>query len=209
MAVSIGLLATTWILKKKYIPVIVTVLFAAQFHRTALLLIPIILIAQGKPWNAKTMLFIACMLIAVIFVDQFTDFLDEALVETQYTSVVSDWQAWGDDGTNPLRVLVYSLPAIFSLIGIKYIMEENDAVINLATNMSIITMGLYLISMFTSGIFIGRLPIYASLYSSGILLPWEMDHLFNKESAQILKLCLVIFYIALYVYQMHFAWGVF
>ena len=208
VAVSICLLAAGWIMEKKYIPAVITVLIASRFHQSALLVIPMIFIVQGKLWNARTLLFIFLAVLAIVYVEQFTNFLDEALEETQYTNVVTDWREWGDDGTNPLRVLVYSIPAILSLIGLKYIRQENDIVINFATNMSIIAAGLYLVSMVTSGIFIGRLPIYASLYSQGILLPWEVEHMFNKESTQIVKLCMILFYLGFYFYQF-LAWGYF
>ncbi len=207
VAVSICLLAADFILEKKYIPAVITVVIASRFHQSALLVIPMVFIVQGKPWNTKTLLFLVLTLLAIIYVEQFTSLLDEALDETQYTNVVTDWKSWGDDGTNPIRVLVYSLPALLSLVGLRYIRAENDPVINFATNMSIITAGLYLVSMFTSGIFIGRLPIYASLYSQGILLPWEVDHMFNRESTMIVKLSMIVFYLIFYIYQLR-KWGI-
>ena len=118
---------------------------------------------QGKAWNKKTLLFIIVVVMAVVFADRFTDILDNMLAETQYENVVTDWEQFQDDGTNILRVLVYSVPAILSLIGIKYVREADDPVINICTNMSIVASGLYVVSMFTSGIFIGRLPIYFSV----------------------------------------------
>ncbi|MBQ6223152.1 MAG: EpsG family protein [Solobacterium sp.] len=207
LAVAICLLATDFMLKKKYVPAVIMVLIASRFHQSALLVIPMIFIVQGKPWNKMTMLFIALALVAIAFVDQFTNFLDDALEATQYSNVVSEWKSWDDDGTNPIRVLIYSLPAILSLIGLRFIQAENDPLINFSTNMSIIATGLYLVSMVTSGIFIGRLPIYASLYSQGILLPWELDHMFNRSSAFLMKVFMVIAYIALYFYQFQ-TWGV-
>ena len=206
VAVSISLLAASYIMEKKYVPAVIIVLIASRFHQSALLVIPIIFIVQGQPWNKRTLFFIFLTIIAVLFVNQFTNLLDTALEETQYSNVVSDWQRSGDDGTNPLRVLIYSLPAILSLIGLRYIREENDTVINFATNMSIIASGLYIVSMVTSGIFIGRLPIYASLYSQGILLPWEIEHMFNHESVRLMKMFTILFYIVFYFYQMK-KWG--
>ena len=206
VAVSICLLAAPFIMKKKYIPAVIIVIIASQFHQSALIVIPMIFIVQGQPWNKMTLFFILLSIIAVLFVNQFTNVLDIALEETQYSNVVSDWQRSGDDGTNPLRVLIYSLPALLSLIGLRYIREENDTVINFAANMSIITSGLYLVSMVTSGVFIGRLPIYASLYSQGILLPWEIEHMFNQGSVRIMKLFTIVFYIIFYFYQMN-KWG--
>ena len=85
---------------------------------------------------------------------RFTNLLDAALSETQYTNVVSDWKEFEDNGTSVLRVLVYSVPMIMSLLGLRYIEAENNPIINICTNMSIVTTGFYVVSIFTSGIFI-------------------------------------------------------
>lgn len=162
-AVTLLFAATGLMLKKKWISTLVIILLASTIHQSALLMIPIVIIAQGKAWNKRSVIFLVAAMIAIVFVNQFTNILDSMMQETQYANVVSDWNEWGDDGTNVLRVLVYSIPTILSLIGIKYIQAEDDPVINFCTNMSIISTGIYIISMFTSGIFIGRLPIYASL----------------------------------------------
>ncbi len=197
MAVTITFALFSLILKKKYVPAIILILFASLFHQTALLMIPFIFIVQGKAWNKKTLLFIVAVVVIVAYVGQFTDILDNMLQETQYENVVSDWKEWGDNGTSALRVLVYAVPTILSLIGIRYINDANDSVINMCVNMSIISTGLYLVSMVTSGIFIGRLPIYFSLYNY-ILLPWEIDHMFTKRSATFMKGALIVAYLAFY-----------
>lgn len=201
LAVTITFAAFPFILKKKYIPAILMVLLAATVHNSALLVLPFIFMVQGRAWNKKTMSFIIVTIIIVAYIGQFTDILEELLQETQYETVVSNWQEWQDDGTNLLRVLVYSIPAILSLIGLRYIREADEPVINIATNMSIVTVGFYVVSMFTSGIYIGRLPIYFSLYSY-ILLPWEIENMFTKESARVIYLGMVAAYFVFYVYGM-------
>ena len=206
-AVTIILAATGLMLKKKYVPVIAVILIASTIHGSALLMIPIVLIAQGKAWNQKTLLAIVAFAIAIFYVDQFTDLLDVLLEETQYTNVVTDWQEGGDDGTNPIRVLVYSIPTVLSIVGYRQIKEADDPIISFACNMGIMSTLLYLISAVTSGIFIGRLPIYCSLYATGILLPWELDNLFTKESSKIMWLGTIAGFLGFYYYQMHFAWG--
>lgn len=177
-------------------------------HQSALLMIPVIFIIQGKAWNKKTVLCIIACLVALLFVDQFTNIMNSMLAETQYENVVSDYQAWNDDGTNPLRVLVYSIPTILSLIGFKFIRAENNAIINLSVGASAIVSGIYIISMMTSGIFLGRLPIYMSLWSQCILLPWEINHLFTTKSARLIKLIAVLCYCVFFFYQMRFTWGI-
>lgn len=205
-AVTITLLAFDFIVEKKYIRAVVIVLFASLFHQSALLVIPFIFISQGKAWNKKTLLFILLAVLAIAYVEQFTDLLDEMLQETQYTNVVSDWQEWEDDGTNIIRVLVYSIPTVLSLIGLRYIKHEDDRVINICTNMAIVSVCIYVISMFTSGIFIGRLPVYFSLYGY-ILLPWEIDHMFEEQSTTLVYGAMIGAYLAFYYYQIHLTWG--
>ena len=206
MAVTIIFAATSLMLRKKYVPLFLVILFASLFHQSALLMIPIVLIAQGRAWNTRTLLFIAAAVVAVLFVDRFTVFLDTALEETQYANVVSDYTSWNDDGTNPIRVLVYSVPAILAFIGRKRIMYEDNRLINLCANFSLITAGLYLVSMVTSGIFLGRIPIYTSLYSY-ILLPWEIESLFTRESRVLMYVAMIAGYLGFYYYQMHITWG--
>ena len=208
-AVALIFAATDLMLKKKYISLIAVILLASTIHGSALLMIPIIFIVQGRPWNSKTIFAIVAFAAAIVFVDWFTNLLDTLLTDTQYTNVVSDWQAGNDDGTNPLRVVAYSIPTMLSIIGIKFIKYERNPVIDLACNMGILSTTFYCLSVVTSGIFIGRLPIYCSMYATCILLPWELDNIFTKASAKILKLGLVVCFLAFYYYQVHMAWGLF
>lgn len=207
-AVVIIYAATPFIVRKKYIPSILIILLASTIHQSALLMFPVIFIIQGKAWNKKTVLCILGALAALTFVDQFTNIMDTMLAETQYENVVSDYQSWNDDGTNPLRVLVYSVPMILSLVGLKYIREENDPMINISVGASAINCGIFVISMATSGVFLGRLPIYVSLWSQCILLPWEINHMFTEKLARLIKKVAVICYCVFFFYQMHYTWSI-
>ena len=205
-AVVIIFAATSLILKRKYLPLIAVILLASTMHGSALIMIPIVFIVQGEAWNKKTLLFILVVLVAIFFVGNFTSLMDDALADTQYKNVVSDFTEFKDDGTNPIRVLIYSIPAIISFFGRKKIVESNNTSINICTNMSIISAGLYLVSMFTSGIYIGRLPIYCSLYSY-ILLPWEIENIFKDHIKVFVYLGVIAGYLVFYYYQIHTAWG--
>lgn len=180
LAVTIIFAATSFMVRKKWLPALAFILLASTFHQSALIMIPILFIVQGKAWNKKTLLFLTITLAAVLFIDGFTDILEDLMADTQYKNVVSDWKYYQDDGTNIVRVLVYSVPALISLLEIKKIRSLDDPLINFCTNASIVTMGIYIVSIFTSGIYIGRLPIYTSLYGY-ILLPWEMNNLFKDR----------------------------
>lgn len=206
VAVTVTFACLGLIVEKKYAKAIIGILFASLFHQSALLVLPFVFISQGKAWNKKTILFIAAALVLVLFADRFTGILDTMLQDTQYKNVVSDWQMLEDDGTNFIRVLVYAVPTILSLIGLKYIRKENNPIINICVNMSIVSMGLYIVSSFTSGVYIGRLPIYFSVYNY-ILLPWEIDHMFEEKSAKIVYLTMIGAYLAFYYIQLSLGWG--
>ena len=192
------------ILKKKYVPLIIIILILSTIHASALLMLPCIFIVQGKPWNKKTMFFLIAIFVIILFADRFTDILTDLLSNTQYDGVTEQFAY--DDGTNLFRVLVYSLPTILALICKRRIAILNSPIINLCVNMSVVSMGIYIVSMFTSGIYIGRLPIYFSLYNY-ILLPWELDCLFTKKSSILLKVAMVVFYVVYCYYQMTISWG--
>ncbi len=209
LAVTLIFAGSGFLFRKKYLPFLLLILLAATFHLSALLMIPIALVSHERPWRLRTFLMIGAVIFLAVYITQATRLLDDVLVETQYSNVVTEWQESTDDGTNPIRVLVYSIPAILSFVGLKRIREAADPVITVACNMSIMTMLLYVISMFTSGIFAGRLPIYCSLYAMGILLPWEIENMFSYESSKITKVLMFTLFLGFYYYQMHVAWGVF
>lgn len=71
------------------------------------------LYCAGKAWNKKSVLCILGCILILIFVNRFTDGMNDALSNTQYSNMVTDWKEWEDNGTNPIRVFVYSIPMIF------------------------------------------------------------------------------------------------
>jgi len=207
LAVAVWFACFPLLLKKKYIPLIIIILVLSTIHGSALLLLPMIFIVQGKAWNKKTLLFIVCVLLAIIFVDRFTTILDDMLVSTQYEDLVSSevWQQ--DDGTSFIRVLVYAVPTVLALVGRKQIKAADNKIINICVNMSLLSTGIYLVSMFTSGILIGRLPIYFSLFNY-ILLPWEIENIFTARSRKLLYPLMIGAYLMFYYYQLNYGWGI-
>ena len=58
----------------------------------------------------------------------------------------------------------------------------------------------------TSGIYIGRLPIYTTLQGY-IALPWMIDKVFERRSAALVRVLMYGAYLGFFYFQMHFAWG--
>ena len=111
-----------------------------------------------------------------------------------------------DDGTNIIRVLVYSVPMVMGFVGRKYVRQANNPAINICINCTIVTTALYMISTVTSGIYIGRLPIYTTLMGY-MALPWLVNHMFTRSSARFVKAAMVVLYMVFYYYQTSGIWG--
>lgn len=206
IAVCMIFAGTDWLMQKKYLQYLLLVLLASTIHASALLMIPICFIVQGKAWNKKNMLLLAAVLGAISLGDRLTNIIADFMEDSQYSGEVD--QFLSTEGTNLLRVAVYSIPTLLALVFRKQIAQADNPVINLSVGMSVASMGAYIISAFTSGMFIGRIPIFFSLYNY-ILLPWIVEHVFEERSAKLIYAVLILCYLFFYYYQVAVSWGLY
>lgn len=203
LAVSLIFACIGLLLKKKYIPVIVVILLVSTIHASALIMLPIIFVVQGKPFNKRTILFLFAMLLAITFIDQFTDIITNIMENTQYSGEVD--QFLSAKGTSIQRVIVYSIPAFIALVFRKRIEIADNPLISMASNLSIATFGILCLSAFSNGLFLGRLVIYTSLINY-ILLPWEIENIFTRSSARLIYAVMIVCYLIFYYYQVVITW---
>ena len=204
IAVGITFAAMDLLLQRKLLRYWIVVAFASLFHGTALIMIPVSLVVLGKPWGKLMMLFVAAVFLAGSSLDNLMGAITSLMENTQYANDVDALMATG--GTNVIRVLVFAVPPVMAFLFRRQIAAMNIPFINLAVNMSIISMGVYIVSSFTSGIFIGRVPVYFSLFNY-MLLPWMIERFFERNSAKLVYLILIACYMGFYYYQMHIVWG--
>lgn len=199
--------ATDLILKKKIVPYMILVLFLTLFHKTALIFIPVYFIVTGEAWNKRTLLFIGFILIAIVFAGKFTNIFND-VVETTYYGKSMELFKYTDDGTNIIRVLVESVPTIIAFIYREKIKKISTPIIDLCINMSIMGTGIYIISVIlSSGIMIGRLPIYFTIYNI-ILLPWLISNLFENNEKRLVYYIAIMCYFVYFYYQFFVTWKV-
>lgn len=191
--------------RRKFGPLLLVILLFATVHGSALLMLPVVFLVQGDAWNRKMLLVLAAAGAVTVFPEQFSALLGRLLEGTHYDNMVGNELWAADDGTSILRTLVYSVPALLALFGLKYVRSENDPVINISVNCAVVTMALYVMASSTSGMYIGRLPIYTTLQGY-IALPWLIDHIFDEKSAQLVKVLMILLYLLFFYYQMHFTW---
>ena len=172
------------------------ILICSTIHFSCIFLIPLYFIFISKPWNLKTILLLVGVLFIITSTSSFNSFLNTVLRETTYSDSVE--QFMGDDGVNPLRFLVYSITTILAFVCNKCMKNESKE-IQIAVNMSIITTSLYAIGMVTSGILMGRLPIYTQIYQY-VLLPKVINKGFTKDSSKLMyALCIVCYILYFYI----------
>ncbi|WP_343338747.1 Transmembrane protein EpsG [Terrisporobacter petrolearius] len=205
LVASILVACTPLILNKKPIPYAIIVLILSTFHISALIMIPAYFIVSSEPWSKRTMIFVGGIILAMLFTSQFTGLLDTVVGNSDYATSVEEFKNT-DDGTNPIRILIESVPILMAFIYRDRIKDKLTSIIKISINMSLIASGLYIISKIArSGVMLGRLPIYFSVYNL-ILLPWIINNIFKKNERRLVFFIMIICYLVFFYYQMNIAW---
>lgn len=181
------------ILERKKVLFICLVLLGSLIHSSAILLLPAIFFVDYKPFGKMMTLFVILVLLSAFFVGSLMETMDVVLQDTAYHGNLEQFEE--DDGANPLRVLFESVPVIMAFCKRRQIAALNNEFINLCINMSTVAAGLYFIAMLTSGIMVGRLPIYFSLYNF-ILIPFLINYIYTPFR----KTLYIIFFAAYLVF---------
>ncbi len=208
LVVAIMFSLTPLLFKKKiscYLIFIGVGVLLYYFHVSVLIALPIYFVALGKPMNKKTIAIMLLIVLAVVFLGQFTNLMTDTMEDINYGSSVSEITSEEDDGTNILRVLFYSIPALIAIFFRKKIPEDAPQIINFSINMSLVGMAFYFLSFFTSGIFLGRIPIYFTLYNY-ILIPWEVNTFFDRKNVKSIYLLIIVIYLIFFLYQ-NYTWS--
>ena len=206
LVASIIFACTGLVLRRKFIPYTIIVCLLSTIHTSALILIPMYFIVTGEPWNKRTMLFVGGIILAILFTSKFTGMLEDVVENTDYATSMEEFKET-DDGTSIMRIAVESVPVIIAFVYRNRIKDKLTPIIKLSINMSLVASGLYVISKIArSGIMLGRLPIYFSMYNL-ILLPWLIKNIFNKEEKRLVYYLMIVLYIAFFYYQMVVTWN--
>lgn len=204
LAISLILYFSDYIFDRKYLKFLIVVLIAYFIHSTAIIWAVGIFVIQGKPWNTKVIICIVLSVFAILFVDQFTNLLDEGLEATNYSGYTQQFSS--DDGSNPMHTAIYAVPVLIAFWKRKRIEEFDNKNLNIMINISVLTFAISLVANFTSGILIGRMPIYFGVFNYA-LLPLLFDKAFDKKDGSIMKVLCVAGYVCYALYYMNNSWG--
>lgn len=157
---------------------ILAVLLCSTIHTTIIVMLPIYFIVNEVPFKKRMALFMLAIMVSIFAISPLLETMETVLKNTAYASNLDQFAE--DDGVNPIRVLFKAIPVILAFYKRKEIEKLNNRILNVCVNMSTVSVGIYIIGMFTSGIMVGRLPIYFDLYNL-ILIPYLIKVLYFRN----------------------------
>lgn len=191
------------ILSRKFFVFLILVLMLSTIHISALIMIPIYFFVSGEPWDRKIIFFILTIIASVVALDKVLSVFYNVIADTQYS--VMTQQFANDDGVNKIRVIFESVPVLIAFWYRKKIKKIAPKYIKVSINMSIIAVGIFVVGSVTSGIYVGRMPIYFSLYNL-ILIPWLISNVFTSKFKPLAYYLFIVVYIIFFFYQMVVVW---
>ncbi len=197
LAMAVLTIAVDKLLQKKYVSFYLFVLIASGFHLYALIfaVLPFFL---SKPWNARTYILLAAMLIVMLtFESTLTSFME---VADDMGKNVAEEEVFDGNSMNIFRVLVYAVLPILTFAGRKRIFEDTDTSENLFVNMGIISFCAITLGLISAPNMFARVATYFEL-GTAIAIPTVIDKSFQPETAKSVKAGAAICYFLYFLYE--------
>ena len=190
-------LAIPALVEKKWVRYFAIVIVAGLIHTYAFifLFLPFL---TGKPWGWKSvLLLLATVWVMLTFESTIGSVLEYADSMGKH---VAEYEVFDGNQMNPFRVAVFAVVPVAAWIFRGYLEPELDREKCIILNMSIISLMFMLLASMNGANMFGRLARYFVL-GSVVALPWIIDSVFNKRSAQLLKNIVAICYFAFFLYD--------
>lgn len=197
IAVFILLLALPYAVEKKYVRFYLLVFLAILFHTHAFMF-AIVPFLCDKPWNKKTWLLLGATLFAMATYNATLGaFMEYA---QSIGALVDESELFDGNSINPLRVVVYWIPALLALSFRRRLFTNSTRVENMFVNMSIVSAFILTIGLVQAANLFARMAGYFEV-ATIIALPWMIKKLFTKQSARFVTICASALYFLYFWYE--------
>lgn len=185
ICVSIIFAFSNWIEKGKIIRFFILIALLYTIHITAIVFIPIFFIIRRTPWKISTLLFVVFIVGITFFSDPFFHEVESTIGGAKYQGYVEQFEI--DDGVNFLRFVFTAAFPVVAFIKRHTLEKYYDSIpiLPICVNCSIVTASIFFIGMFTSGITVGRMPVYTEVFNM-ILLPYLIRLGFSDNEKRVL-----------------------
>ena len=205
ICISLVFACTHWIVEKKYIRFIILVVLLSFIHLSVVIMIPVCLFVNARPWSWRMWLLVFIAVVGGVLFDRLLPYMSFLLNDTEYEGVISYFSSGQAVGSSIIRLIIALIPPGLAFIRRRIVEEEGNRLINLLVNMSVINLLLFFVATLTSGMVIGRVAAYFNIYNL-LLLPWLLEHLFDRYSSVFLKGACIVLYTVYFYYQMVITW---
>ncbi|WP_424767276.1 EpsG family protein [Paenibacillus sp. sgz302251] len=192
LAAAIVFAATKALLEGKWKIYMPIVLFAAIFHQSALVMLPLYFIVRRKAWTGATFSLLLVAILIVVGFNQFSDLLFSAIQGTQY----AHYQQFEEGGASIIRVFVYALPLIVAFFGrekLRVLFPKSDILINISV------IGIVMMIISTQNWIFARMTIYFNLYQF-ILIGWIVK-VFREKDQKFVYFAILVFYLLFFYFE--------
>lgn len=191
------LMALPYAIDRKYVRFYLLVIVAILFHTHAFMfaIVPFLL---NKPWGKVTWLGLAATLFAMATYDvTLGAFMEYA---QSIGALVDESELFDGHQINFLRVVVYWIPSLLALVFRERLFSDSTRTENLFANMAIVSSFILMIGMIQGANLYARMAAYFEI-AAAVTLPWMIQKLFNKKSAQIVTAFASVCYFGYFLYE--------
>ena len=190
-------LAIPALIDKKWVRYFAIVIVAGLIHTYAFIFLFLPLLT-GKPWGWKSILLLLGTIgVMLTFESTIGSILEYAESIGKH---VAEYEVFDGNQMNPFRVAVFAVVPVAAFLFHKYLEPELDREKCIMLNMSVISLMFMLLASMNGANMFGRLARYFVL-GSLIALPWIIDQVFDKRSAQSLKIAAAACFFAFFLYD--------
>lgn len=186
--------------KKETAKYILLVLLMSTMHGSALVFIPIYLIASKDAWSNYTAVIIAIASFMYIFYNYGVGaFINDFLEDTSYGESYGNMLLTGNTSVNIIRVFIAVVPLILTFITGKY-KEKGNRKYNIYFNMTLINFMMWLFS--SKVLYFYRMAMYFAPYSI-VFMCNEINSIPDKQEKRIVKIAAIVCYLIYFIYSLY------
>ena len=196
-AAAILMFALPYAIDRKYIQYFLLVLFAMMFHTHAFVFLAVPLFFR-KPWDKTTWVVLVAVFAAMATYNRtFDAFMNFAL---SLGVNIADFEVFDGHSINPVRIIVYAIPAIISFFFREKLYRNSNRIENMFANMSIYTVFILMIGLIQGANLFARMAAYYEIALS-VSLPWMIHKLFEKKSERYVTTIATICFFCYFLYE--------
>lgn len=196
MAMSVITLAIPYLEQNKLGRYFLLVLIAMLLHTYAIAFAVLPLFTR-KPWKVFTYVFVVVMVVLLMnFEEIITTFMEQA---DKLGKSIAEYEIFDDNTINILRIAVYAVPVVISLIFQKWIFVDSSKMNHVLVHMSIISVALMCLGTQSGANMFGRMGNYFEL-GAVCCLPWMLKQTFNERSYRLVSIVAISCFLGFFVY---------